>query len=234
MISTKGSIERFIKKHEFTYDLYSKLRSLEYVKPEKHHELFITGFQRSGNTFAVNVIKEAFYDIKLVSHIHTISSLKSAIHCEIPTIVNFREPLNTIVSSVLRNLAITPDLNIQKLAYNEALRWEEYYKFCLIHLDKNINMADFSILTNDVQKYVKLCSSLTSKDFFKEQENLGNKVYERMSKRDNRRGGLKNVRSKEKDELISIHKRTILEVINQKRLLEVYTALKNNDRLAGY
>ncbi|MEX0595762.1 MAG: hypothetical protein WD512_04610, partial [Candidatus Paceibacterota bacterium] len=202
--------------------------------PERHHELFITGFQRSGNTFAVNVIKEAFPDINLVSHIHTISSLKSAIGCNISMVVNFRDPLDTIVSSVLRNLAIAPDLDIQIQAQNEALRWEEYYKFCLLNLNNNINLADFSILTDDVQKYIELCTYLTNKKSFSEQENLGIKVFERMSKRDNRRGGLKNVRSKEKDKLISEHKAAILGVINQKTLLEVYNSLKNNDSLAGY
>jgi hypothetical protein len=71
------------------------------VFPGRETDLHLTGFPRSANTYCYNIIDVAFPELNIITHIHTIASIKLAMRYNVPTIVVVREPVATCCSLLI-------------------------------------------------------------------------------------------------------------------------------------
>lgn len=71
----------------------------------KDTKLFITGFPRTGNTYAAFLIDNVFQNLNYVHHFHSIGPVQIAVRNKIPVIVLMRDPLNSITSYYLKLLS---------------------------------------------------------------------------------------------------------------------------------
>ncbi|MDY0133184.1 MAG: hypothetical protein RBR53_11020 [Desulforegulaceae bacterium] len=100
------NLRSFIRKSPllYTFYLFLRFKGKYYKLPDRYTDIHITAFQRSGNTFAANLVKRVLPDKKIVTHIHTIASLKKALKYDIPVIVLIRDPKQSIPSSLLKRI----------------------------------------------------------------------------------------------------------------------------------
>lgn len=220
-----GYVENEIKKNHYLYKLYLKTTGKwGAYYPQKSHDLFLTGYKRSGNTYSVNLIRETIPGIKLSSHIHTIGAIKYSLKIGLKTVVNFRNPVDTIISAVIREMEVDEKQDVMFLAEKEEKNWIEYYEYCLSK-HKELYFSSFENLTTSPKKIVNLCSKITNLDCVDEIDKKSVEIYNKMLSNDTRKGGMKNLRSKEKKDIINQNKTQINQVLNIERLQELYMNL---------
>ena len=96
-------IRNYIKSSALIYPFYiNKIRGLNVVFPDRHTDLHLTGFPRSANTYCKQLVKEVFSDLQIVTHIHTISSLKIALKYKAKIVLLLRSPLSTTSSMLMK------------------------------------------------------------------------------------------------------------------------------------
>ena len=225
-------IENKIKSSHHLYKLYLKSTGKwGAYYPDKSHDIFLTGYKRSGNTFAVNLIKESIPDIKVSSHIHTIGAIKYSIKIKLNTVVNFRKPVDTIISSVIREREFNEYLNIVNHTKKEENDWIQYYLFCLSN-HKKLYFTNFEKFIISPKKIVKLCSKVTGLKSIDKIDDKANEVYNSMIINDRRRGGMKNLRSEEKKIIIDQYRNEIINILNLNKLDKIYEELIELDSLS--
>ena len=70
----------------------------------KNSRFYIGGFQRSGNTFAVHLLRKILgEEIYFVSHLHKSAVFKKSINLELPTFIIVREPYECVTSMYLKH-----------------------------------------------------------------------------------------------------------------------------------
>ena len=92
----------YIKRIPFLYKIFAKNLKLEARMTNADTSVVIEGFQRSGNTFAWFLIREIFgHEFKIAHHTHSVANLKLAIRYQKKTVILIRNPIDSIVSSVI-------------------------------------------------------------------------------------------------------------------------------------
>lgn len=72
------------------------------ILPGKGTDCHMTGFPRTANTYTRHLVRSLYPNRDVVTHIHTIASLRRAIKYSIPLVVIFRNPLDSVVSLALK------------------------------------------------------------------------------------------------------------------------------------
>jgi len=86
------------------YSLLGLRRKHRELAVSKATQLVIEGFPRSGNTFAVVAFRQAQHEsISIASHLHAPAQVIRAVRWEIPTLVLIRNPVDAVVSLVIRH-----------------------------------------------------------------------------------------------------------------------------------
>ena len=144
------------------YDYITPYRVLYFFKRinffsnalNKNHEVFITGFPRSGNTFLTRLTRCLFPGVRLTSHLHTVAALKNAKRLNIKFIVVKRKKLDCIPSLVLKNKRKI----ISRETYMKLLsdRYDRFYDYAESHAAL---VVDFEELTKNPGLVVKEISS---------------------------------------------------------------------------
>jgi len=98
------------------------------VLPSSGDRFFITGYQRSGNSYTKKLCEKLFPDIKFSSHVHTVSSLKIARSAGIPVFVLVRDPADSVASSVVQQVARGRAL---KTAMKSVDEYTDYYRYLI-------------------------------------------------------------------------------------------------------
>ena len=111
--------------------------------PSSDTALHVTGYPRSGNTFAAGVLSRVFPSVSMVTHVHAIASIKLARKHEIPTIVLVRDPQDAIASWALRS---SPTRWRSDTLLSAALEYTAYHRFVLDMIDE-LFVLRFSQLT---------------------------------------------------------------------------------------
>jgi len=114
-------------------------------------DLVIDGYQRSGNSFAFNLVKASYPQLRVVHHTHSIATLKWALLFRIPIIVLLREPLEAISSSVIQSGKSVGYL-VKEYIY--------YYRYVKIFKAK-LTLVSFPTLTNTPERFLELIPRLT-------------------------------------------------------------------------
>ena len=124
-------IRRLIRNNSVLYPLYIKYVLLDSTVPfpKSDTDLHLTGFPRSANTYCFNIINVAFPELHIVTHIHTIASIRLAMQYKVPTIVVVREPVATCCSFL-----IALDRPVTSGRIRRVLKdYIEYHQFVLEH-----------------------------------------------------------------------------------------------------
>ena len=98
-----NKLRNVIKGSPLIYPFYiNKIRRLNIDFPDESTDLHLTGFPRSANTYCRQIVKEVFPELNIISHIHTIASLKKALKHDKPIALLLRSPLSTTSSMLMK------------------------------------------------------------------------------------------------------------------------------------
>lgn len=120
------NIRRLIRNSPILYPLYVScvLRKRTINFPNSATQLHLTGFPRSGNTYCFNLMRCELPDIRVSTHIHTISSIRLAFRHNVPIVVIVRSPEETVVS--LRVFKELSSFNESALLLDDYIEYHEY------------------------------------------------------------------------------------------------------------
>jgi len=100
----KRKLRDVIRDSSYLYPVFLKLYLGKQLKlPSVDTDCHLTGFPRSANTYSHYLAKGLFPDLKFITHVHTIASLRSAKKFDIPVAIILRDPADCTVSMCLKN-----------------------------------------------------------------------------------------------------------------------------------
>ena len=110
-------------------------------------DLYLDGYERSGNTFLKFLIVTLFPDKKILSHLHKIAPIKIMLKREVPTFILIRSPLEAVTSNYLKHFSKTGlpskiDENILQMRLKD---WIIYYSYVKNNLSR-LNLVPFEDL----------------------------------------------------------------------------------------
>lgn len=140
---------------------FSKKRFDSNVRlPRKSDDFYFDGFPRSGNTYLSGLLNHIYPELKFASHLHCIAGIKMALLLNLPIVVVFRNPKDSVSSLILskykdKELNVKTEIVVEKLLY-----YLEYTKFInsnsnnlfMIHLDQFLE--DEQIYFNKISGYI--------------------------------------------------------------------------------
>ncbi|MFW6121333.1 MAG: hypothetical protein ACOC80_10615 [Petrotogales bacterium] len=146
-----------VKGTTFLYTLILKLRGRydPQLFPSKKTDIHVTGYPRSGNTFALYLLKQLLPNLNIATHIHATSSIKSALHHNVPVIVLLRDPEECIPSAIIKRKSSS--LRRDLFAIQE---YNLYYKY----VEKNLNricVLEFSQIVNNWRIFIDTVCDIT-------------------------------------------------------------------------
>ncbi len=217
----QSKIRILIRKNPTLFKIWLSIMVGENHFPSKQDDLHLTGYQRSGNTFAMRLLKKAMPCTKICTHLHTISSIKIALRYGIPVVVLIREPSQAIASSILKRVD-AKDFSMELAIAYDIDEYLEYYSFVLENVNR-LTLVDFDFLTKEPENFISLVNSKIPNVTIEPSniEAIINDVINSL-KNDKREDGDRNFRSKYKDS----KKEEILNIIGENYKLKECTNLK--------
>jgi hypothetical protein len=103
-------------------------------------QIVIDGFPRSANTFSSRAFQFANPDVAASHHMHAPANILLAVRYGVPTVVVIREPVDAILSEVIREP--------RKRLRRGLLEWNSFYGAVRPVLD-HVVVADFATVTTD-------------------------------------------------------------------------------------
>lgn len=122
--------------------------------PTKIDHLHVAGYQRSGNTFAMRLLKKVFPENRISTHIHSVSSIKIALRNDVPVVVLIRDPVDAITSSILKRVD-SKNTDFSLAARYDIDEYLFFYDFVKSNLDRLL-LVDFQLLTRRPDEFVAL------------------------------------------------------------------------------
>lgn len=93
----------YIKSSTIIYPFHiNNIKGLNVPFPDRHTDLHLTGFPRSANTYCKQLVEEIFPDLNIITHIHTVASLKMALKYNVKIVLLLRSPLSTTSSMLMK------------------------------------------------------------------------------------------------------------------------------------
>lgn len=153
----------------FLYTLILKLRGRydHQLFPSDKTDIHITGYARSGNTFATNLLKQLLPNLNIATHIHATSSIKLALRHNVPVIVLIRDPSECIPSATIKRQSSFYCTDTAFLFVLEEYNW--YYNFVVKNLDK-LCVLEFSQFVNNWGILIDTVCKATGNKKFSSQE----------------------------------------------------------------
>lgn len=125
-------LKQLFKKNPFLYKIWFKVKMAggKLFLPQKTHDFFLDGFERSGNSYLVGLLNYSFgKELKFSHHLHNIAPIKIAMSLNLDIWVAIRKPEKSIASfAIMRKYyGNTKDTDI---LLDEILNdWIDYYDF---------------------------------------------------------------------------------------------------------
>jgi hypothetical protein len=146
-------------------------------------QLVIEGYQRSGNTFATVAFELAQREpVRIAHHLHAAAQVIAAVRMGIPVLVLVRDPVDTVLSHIIREPGIRP---------REALwNWSRFYEAILPVRDR-IVVARFDVVTSDLGSVIARVNERyeTSFDLFEHTDANVSRCFEIIEDRNRHRYG---------------------------------------------
>jgi hypothetical protein len=165
------SVRRTLRGHEGLYYLVCAFRRIvlrkEAALANRCSALCIEGYQSSGNSFALQAVREAWPDLSVASHRHCVAAVKRALNLKVPTIILIREPQEAISSYVVRF----------KVPVDRAIR--EYCDFYgWVDTCSGLVLIDFGVLLARTEILLEAVGSLIGKPIPGTAERHRAKIYQ--------------------------------------------------------
>ena len=195
----KSKIRQLVRSEPNVYKVFLYFKNgYTYKLPNENTDLHLTGYQRSGNTFAAEIIENIFSEYKFVTHFHSIASIKSALKNNVPVVVLFRNPMDSVLSSIVKRVDGTGE-NLRTAITYDLDEYFHYYSYILNNSDK-IKIFHFIDLKNNPEKLIRLVSDQLNIQT-PDDSQITNAVtlsYENLNS-DNRKDGDRNMPSQYKE-----------------------------------
>lgn len=123
--------------------------------PLRRDDFFFDGYPRSGNTFAINMIRHVLEidKTKYASHLHSIAGLKMALSMKLNPIVIIRHPKDAIASYYFTRSSADASLNMQLLK-RLTHQYTSYYQ--LVYKKRaSIKIIQFDYATKNEHAFIK-------------------------------------------------------------------------------
>jgi hypothetical protein len=150
-VGAKHYIKYFVKSREILYVPFRWFGVITYGEMTKQEtSLCIEGFGSSGNSYAYQV-----FDILTKGHVshhtHTIANVKKSMRINVPVVILFRDPFESIPSHVVR---------FDKPIYEDVKEYERFYKD-VMSIKSDLVLVNFKDLIQNtlyvVDKVAKVC-----------------------------------------------------------------------------
>ena len=198
----------------------------------KKTNLVIEGFPRSANTFCYAAFKTIEPKLSISSHIHLPVNVNLAFKKKVPCIVLIREPLDCIISFIIR----------EKVDIKYAM---EYYLFFHKNLKinySNLLIVQFSTIVHDFSIVIKKFNSIFKENYkIENKEIFTEKVFDYVKEMDMKDTGEKKInhntvaipskeRKKQKDKYINLIKTNPNYSLLLNQCSDIYIKIKNQSK----
>lgn len=130
-----GGVCAAIRSDEVTYYAWTKYvrRSSDLVFPSASTDLLITGLGRSGNTFFSGVVELCYPQLSMVTHGHSIATLKRARRLGINSAITIRSPRECLSSRLVKTLNSSTSHVSEAAVARAVLDCEMYFAYLEAH-----------------------------------------------------------------------------------------------------
>ena len=148
-------LRRMVRGNSLLYSLYSRIIGTYSHKefPNKSTGIFLTGYQRSANSFSLLVLRQLDPEMPIASHGHVVATLKLAKKRGVKTIILIRTPLDAISSSVVKAQPRTAAAE-RRITKRDLEDYIYYYRYVQEHLG-HCQILDFETVTKTPEKLVE-------------------------------------------------------------------------------
>ena len=125
-------LKQIFKKKPFFYKIWFelKMKGGKLFLPQKTHDFFLDGFERSGNSYLVALLNYNFgKELKFSHHLHNIAPIKIAMSLSLDIWVAIRKPEKTIASFAIMRKYYGNTKDTDALLGEILNDWIEYYDF---------------------------------------------------------------------------------------------------------
>jgi len=99
----KRKIRDWIRDSPLAYPIFLRFYLRKRLKlPDSNTDCHLTGYPRSANTYSHYLAKGLFPELRFVTHVHTVASLKAAKRNSVPVGVILRSPVDCVVSMCMK------------------------------------------------------------------------------------------------------------------------------------
>ncbi len=154
-------VRAYIKGNMSLYSFFAKNLKDQAVVARQDTLLTVEAFQRSGNTFLWFLAKQVFGDdASLAHHTHSVANLKSSEAYNVPCVCVIREPLDSLVSSIIYRCAD----NYENYEKQFMLSMDDYFSFYkYVSLSEHIHLVRFEDLVNKTHETAELLYNIRFK-----------------------------------------------------------------------
>lgn len=160
----KWKLKIYVNKNYILYNTFLLFAKRKDILVNKKSDLLIEGFPRSGNTFAVALLKSLNNDINIARHRHEVGHVLKALKFNKPIIILVRNPQDAVVSFFLReNVSV-------KIGF-------EYYIYFYTNIFKlcrsfNLVLVSFDMLIENPKKFISIINEKYKFNLFLPDENI--------------------------------------------------------------
>jgi len=144
--SFKWKIKKMIGGNLFLYkNIYSRLARRKHILVNQNSDLVVEGYPRSGNTFAVALLKVLSPGLKIARHRHEVGHVKMALTFEKPVVLLIRNPLDSVISFYIRE------------GVDLKTGFDYYYHFysSLLPYREKLLVVDFKKLIKEPSRFIE-------------------------------------------------------------------------------
>lgn len=166
-------MKKLLKSNIFLFKLWFHFyRKKRGVKPRyfnKNTKFYLDGYPRSGNTFALSLIKGVFGEEVFVGHLHAIAPIKIALKKNISVFILVWCPEEAITSYYLKTYALNHTKIPEKINHNLlsklTIEYSDYYKF-VIEKKQNFEIIFFNDLVSAPHNFMDKINNLVFNNKF--------------------------------------------------------------------
>ncbi len=159
LYSAAAEIRAWLRSCSITYVACARIARAKFQFVDNATELCLEGFPRCGNSFAVSLLNRAAPGLRVAHHTHSVANVKKALKWGIPVFITIREPLDALVSYVVRRNVIR-GANTHKQIVFGSIDYARFYEYVAQNKDNLVTM-DFFEITQKPSHFLASVQNLT-------------------------------------------------------------------------
>lgn len=174
------TLKRIVGQNSLLFCLFYFLVKNKYRVVNKNTQFVLEGFPRCANTFSYVALKDVHPNLNIAHHLHLPIQIILGVKRKIPVVVLIREPKDAILSLLLRDSRMNLDSAIRNYVsfYKIAIKFRDdiivadfndvivdfNIIIAKINLKFNIDLEEFDLSPNNIQKCKKLVKEMDTRD----------------------------------------------------------------------